>query len=733
MSKQLSIEEKTGLFLFAMSWAGYFLFLNILAHIQGGIVEKEEFQIYAHGWLTVPVLTIGAVLFMEKIRAKQFSGNQFFYPILVIGNALFWLAAIWGIRLASLNIEGCTTFACKLAVFDKQMPSFETGEFVRGNLPVALLAGIVIAFPILNIFILAVSRFIKSNNNAASRIYYLIPFIVGAALITYSGFRFEKWGVLVGVGFLALVSFFHKKIAEFRLTQNWQRVADALVLLAIIFLIFDPGLSIDHHHQSHYLGPVCDLMAGKSLLVDIDCQYGILPIYFLAGVFNVIPFSYAGMSFLAMILLALQYFLVYLFLRYILKSPIISIFVLLIIIMANYFAGLGHVTAYPSTGPLRFGLPYLLLFLSVLTARFPRFNKYLWLMEGFVVAMAAVWSFETFTCVLLTFGMIVFFEFLAFRALLKTAVKTVFKRVGWALVFSVLAYLLLIADIYRRSGQWPHWNYYFDFIFLYSAKGFGTMLIAPWSPWIFFILIPLASLLTIVYIVVYTNASRWSSELKIIAGLTGFSIAQLTYYVGRSHPNNLFHICIPIIIIAAFAMTKFARFEIASLRRFYTCVIYVAYAAVFLFILNLTPKTLEKFNALKNDYREVQTNLVSLWSRMPTNERVADAIKAIDKYTVKGSRVAIFLSPDDTTETLMLSHRAHIFPFNYILQESILEPASKRVFEFKHPLKPGDYLFISRDYADLEARIVNNLQQQFKFQLKEITPHGVMVMQLAAK
>jgi len=44
----------------------------------------------------------------------------------------------------------------------------------------------------------------------------------------------------------------------------------------------------------------------------------------------------------------------------------------------------------------------------------------------------------------------------------------------------------------------------------------------------------------------------FSPENELIFGLTLFGIAQYTYFLGRSHPNNLYHIATTTVIIAGY-------------------------------------------------------------------------------------------------------------------------------------------------------------------------------------
>src|SRR6185295_139330 len=100
---------------------------------------------------------------------------------------------------------------------------------------------------------------------------------------------------------------------------------------------------------------------GKSLMVDINAQYGILVFYFLKLFFNFLPVGFTSLSFVITFLIIAQYCLFYFILRQLFRSEIYSFFFLLVLILINHFASVGWATVVPSVGPLRFGFIYTLM------------------------------------------------------------------------------------------------------------------------------------------------------------------------------------------------------------------------------------------------------------------------------------------------------------------------------------------------------------------------------------
>ena len=144
-----TLEEKIFWFLGTMTWAGYFLFLNIFFHLPGGITEKEEFLLFVQGWITVPIGLIAIILILETTRQKWFRGCNCFYFYFGLGALIFWALALWTMRILSLTPEQGF-----LKGWDAAVPSWETGEFVHPAIPQFYWMIILLGFPILSVMLL---------------------------------------------------------------------------------------------------------------------------------------------------------------------------------------------------------------------------------------------------------------------------------------------------------------------------------------------------------------------------------------------------------------------------------------------------------------------------------------------------------------------------------------------------------------------------------------------------
>jgi len=730
-------EDRFAFFCLSVCYAGYFLFLNIFLHVNHGIGERDEFFIFVHSWLTVPILTIAAVSTIEYLRQRSFRDSPLFYPCLLLTNLCGWVATLWSLRLLTIN-PGCDCIGTGiLNALDQQIPSWQTGEYASHGLPFVYWQVIVVLFIFLNGLALVVIKlegdFLKTDytSEKLSDILYLALFIgLGLLAMNFSGFRFEKFYFALLAGLLAFVSISHKYILNWHPGRNGMTVIHCGLFFLMIFLVFDPGFTYDRHHQNHMLGPVADLMNGKAPLVDINCQYGVGIIYFLKWIFAWLPFSYQGLNFLVTLTYLGLYIMVYMLLRYLLKSVPLAIFTFLIVLTTNFFATVGEAAAYPSIGALRFGLPYFILLSAMLRGSQPRWRQVSLAIEAAVVAVASVWSFETFVYTIATYLAIVVYEWTAVYSNIRQRLASVGKRLSGVVVLTFCAHLWLVWDIHSRSGQWPHWAYYLDYLFLYSTDGFGGMLIAPWTPWLLFIMIPLMSLLAIFHKMFWSGVKNCPLEFNLVAGLCGLATVQFTYFLGRSHPNNLFHISIPVICLVAFWLVYASRPEGRLPAKFYPLFVYGCYFSAFFLFLNVLPQTAAKIQTRLANYAKFRDHFESFARRKPTNNKVAEAVDLVEKFAGDKSRVAVFLSSDDTTEVLMLTKKTHVFPFNYALQANLLKSEQQRILNFAHALKEGDIIFVSKDYSDLQARVVFRLQREFRFVPREVTPHGIVAFEL---
>ena len=735
-------EDSFPLFLLSCSYGIFFFCLNLLPYIGDGISEAEEWNLFISGWLTVPPLAMLSALGLFHLKRLYFTDIEIFYPSLLLVNTLFWSIAL-GLRFAS------------------SQPT--------NTVDVVWMTLLLLAAHALTLLTLRRSTFLARPNHSvlSSRIYFSLPLLGSPMLIYYSyiwpvGVRTAEsentpiaLGLTLAIFTLPFLSVFHTKLASMQFSKPANYVWDSLALVSIVLLVFNASYLFDQHHYNFYLGPVNDLLHGKSLLVDINCQYGVLPIYLLAALFkaDLFPFTYRGFSCILSLLLIAQYFLIYILLRGILKSTAIPILTLLLILAVNFFSQASHAVLYPSIGPLRFGLAYLLLGAALLRTRYPHRQKLTLTLESGIVGIASIWSVETFFYVAATYTGMVLYESLLQATDMGRFLTHLGRRLVWTASLIAGAHAALTLDILFRSGQWPHWDYYLDYIALYSTNEFGTLPIDPWSPWALISAVYFVSLLALTYRIIVLRDSKRNDPHPIVVGMTFFGIAQFTYYLGRSHPNALFHISIPTLLLISYWLTRSGDGTLRIPTGFRSSLAYCVYAVLIgTFFLSL-PDIEKKWEqtAVYHIAHGGQKDL-SLWSIPPISIEVGDALRLLEKHAKDKERVVLFIHPEYTTEVLMLSEKVSVFPMSNPTQDNLLESAKKRALDFDHGLRPGDVFFLSNgknksiDKAakqfsftqaslplnHLQFEILKTLVKDFSFALRGTTDH-VYALALQAK
>ena len=275
--------------------------------------------------------------------------------------------------------------------------------------------------------------------------------------------------VLAGVALAAVL------ILDRRTPRAWRRrlfdVGLCVVLAMVVFQVKLP-LPVENfvYHHDFYLGPVNDMAHGRTMLVDIWAQYGVGVYYALLAALSVLPFNHGGLVLLLSTLMAAQYVLVYATLRTAVRSQALVIVAVGAAVMANIFGEVHSYAVYPSVGPLRFGLPYLVVAAAVAAARWPQRARAMRVGQLVVIAIAAVWSFETFVYTAVTW--FAFAALLAFgRA--RAGLRVFVRELAAAAAVLVGAVLALTIGTRVAAGAWPDWSGYFAYVFIFSVGEAG--------------------------------------------------------------------------------------------------------------------------------------------------------------------------------------------------------------------------------------------------------------------
>ncbi|MCX6356060.1 MAG: hypothetical protein NTZ78_14340 [Candidatus Aureabacteria bacterium] len=725
----VSSKGKLDLFLLSLCYGSYFFLLLLLPFDNAHLTRNTLWVIYSVCLLIVIPLAMLSSYAIRGLMRKLFGENRLPHAFLIAFNALCVCSGIWGLRLHAIP------------------PAFVASLF-----PLASLFAPVAALRAGKGLLREPGRAILFSNT----VYFLTPLLFGAALFTFLPFTLPAFRISALIALIATAALFHGPLVQWRGGRLTKRILDGLVILLIALMTFDTYFHFDPPHYNFYTGPVNDLMRGKSLLFDINCQYGLFVVYFLSFLFQtgLIPFSYAGLSCVISILWVAQFLVVYFLLRTSLKSIIFSVVTLSLILMMNYFMSMGYPTNTPSTGPLRFGLPYLLLALAALRVRRPGIRRRTRWIDYATLGIASVWSVETFFFSAATYAGIVMCECCTESSSYRDRARWVGRELIRVGLTVLIAYALVSIDIRLRSGEWPHWRYYGEYLVLYGAVnllpysgGVGALPIQPWGAWGIVIAIYFASLIAALYALPAPGRRENARELSIVFGMTTCGIALFTYFIIRPHPNNLYHICLPTIFVAAYWLMRVSQLGLPRTFRF--SVAYCSCCAIALLYFAGVPSVTHKWHstALYSAGRSIaqlrqgkptilREQLANLESRSPTRQRVAEALYLIQKYAPDKQRVALFIEPDCTTEALMLAGKTNVFPISHPGQDYLLgnaRSAMDRGLRYAHHLTRGDYLFMERDIGqlnELQQAIVMRLGREFRFENMETTEHGIVAVKL---
>ena len=715
----------------AVSAAAFAFLYLVYSYLPEGISEKEESRIYVYSCVLVPASAILYSWVVEQVKRRLFPTHQLFYPALAFAHAAFWARAVHLLRDATpvpLPKNEIVNFG----------PHFHRLilEWLAGNVLLLVLA------------LATRSRWLggSARPSLARWLDRLTPLVVVYALLPFATALPIPKHFLYLLAITGVASLFHAELARFPKETTARYAFDVLVIVVMILVVFDPAMDVDPYHHNFYLGPVAAVRAGRTMLVDINCQYGVGVIYFIAFIFDRgfehVPPSVVGFAVLITVLAIIQYTVIYATLRSITRSVPLSALILALMILVPRFEQIGYPSSFPSTGALRFLPGYLLLGCFALRARLPSQRLWIFGLEALVVGATSIWSFESFVYVFAAYLASLVYETAHVRR--GEILAELENRLTPTLIAATMfqGALLLITRI--RSGEWPHWSRYFDYIKLYSTQEFGTLPVEPWTPWL-----PLAGAYAVTVIALgYRRVTLGRSDLKgdyaVVFAMSSLGIAQFTYYVGRSHLNNLFHIAVPAFFVAGYWFIAAAKKTPHASQAIRQSLVFVCYGVGTFLALSAVPDVMKKFDHTLLAYVRTDRD----WAVRVPLPRTTDAEQMIRKYAPTSRRVALFTSSEVEIETFLLTRRTSVWPRSNPIQDELIEAAKARIFSTRAGLKAGDVVFVdtgstlppSPNQVNLgfgvhavDRELFAHLSEAFGFEVVEARPSGIVALRLTAR
>lgn len=290
---------------------------------------------------------------------------------------------------------------------------------------------------------------------------------------------------------------------------------------------------------------------------------------------------------------------------------------------------------------------------------------------------------------------------------------------------------------------------YLNYLHLYTFQQFGSLNFPIFSPWVLLSGLSFLSLIACCF-GLFTKRDV-STQSMFIFGLTMVSITEFTYFLGRSHVNNLGHICPPAIILgfywidrawslpdligAARKSAAFSGFLLASIFvYFYWPNVYMRFTQTALYNLPKIPS---------QQGREMLKNYVHDLGAMDSGSPgVAQTVAMIEKYFPHDERVPLIVPQDMYLESLLRSRRSSLFPISDPEQDDLLNMVRPNKPYDISMLKVGDILLLGQDTKGgfegpmlnaqaNEAQLLDQIKLKFKFELVEKGPQAVFAVRLA--
>jgi hypothetical protein len=372
--------------------------------------------------------------------------------------------------------------------------------------------------------------------------------------------------------------------------------------------------------------------------------------------------------------------------------------------LASTIATVGRTTQYPSTGFLRLGVPWLLVCALVAAYRHERPARGPLLAACALVGISAVWSLETCFATVATFAATVIAVAWTGppRRRLRAAAAPL---LGGALAI-VAAVGALIAATAIGRGAAPRPGGYLDFLRLYSVKGFGTLPIPGWSLGYLMGGLELVSLSAVAAAVLWARGAalaRPSAVVPLVAVST-LAATSLTYFLGRSHPNNLTHVAPPFVAMVAL-WAALAWREWRSERRLILAAALVpcALGSSFLLVqesaqlaIKAPDSALFALARSATGGRTLQHEVHTL-TREPVVGRRARAVELLVRRSVPHSApLLIAIEPVDATEALIRLDRSDVLPIGAAEQDGLVPRRRALLIRQARTVPCGTYVVTQR-------------------------------------
>jgi len=295
--------------------------------------------------------------------------------------------------------------------------------------------------------------------------------------------------------------------------------------------------------------------AGKSLLVDINAQYGLYG-WILCPLFKVIGLSIFKFGMVMSILNGISFFLLYLGIKKITRNDIISLLAFACLIFWEYWQGRLPFESTPryyyQYNPIRFFFPALVFFLVVTYFTCAENRRRIFLpLLALSASFAIFWNLDT--------GLVVYgatFIALLFSTLNLPTLKDILKKClyfsAWMLGSLVFVIILFLLSTKIRAGVLPDFKHFAEFQNIFYGSGFFML------PMIFFHFWNYPALVYIVCCVYCVSQVKKAAqpETNVLVFLFILGCGLFAYFQGRSYDMTIDGVMYPAIIIIGILCKK---------------------------------------------------------------------------------------------------------------------------------------------------------------------------------
>ncbi len=610
---------------------------------------------------------------------------------------------------------------------------------------------------------------------------------VAGGLFVLAGAAFTRFGhidwpaLAITVLILAGIVWGYGRVRVSPLPAAWRRVFDVAILVLILLAVPDMIILpverigteanasfityIIQFHQALWLGAASQVQGGSGLLVDTVSQYGIGPIYLLAGLFEFIPIGNGTVGFIDGFLSGVVFAIGFGILRMAGVRFGLAFAAMAVAVVALVYAGTYPIGGLLQHGALRFGLPVLVIAPTVAGFRWPHLKRPAGLLALFIVGLSSIWALEAFLYVTFSYLGIVLIQIPwqepggRVRWLIR---RTLDMIAAWVVVQIVFALITLVA-----YGSLPEWGLYLSYLrdFLAGDIGDLTYDFSVWSRGFGVAAIYVASVIGLYGLVTRMPdfASARRPAVVALAGLTAYGIALFSYYDNRSLDHVLPYVSLPALLVVTIWLAFLLAPESAvplAIRRF-------GFGVACLFAALLVSVAWPSAGHRAEDSLlayvvpggpSLSDGFNRLWDPPQFTAGASDGERLVNRYMADQDEIAVITVPDLDVEIVTGTDKPNSLGITDAKEMSwVFGPHRETVDEAAEKLGANDLMLLDNEaiaaFAYVEAnpetapeltgltspielvqrRILSRVAESFKLKKVATSPSGLTVVRLVPR